>query len=244
MKLLAATAAIVLASGSAQATFFSFYSDNNHTDWTFRGLGDKVIDAQDPSDPIDLIIDDDNGPAPQKAFQTEFDAEFDILYLGSVPMPMPGKFLHAYAISGKFSFTEIGTGNVLLTAVLEGGAFTAVGSGGAAAPVTSWDTTAGIQGSDAYGSVTYTWMGSDEPTYGLFQGQSIGLDDAGFDLTVLGTAFGPGVATGPDGLPTQEWTSEGSFSGSAHFIPAPSAAALLAAGGLLGMGRRRTGSRA
>ena len=72
----------------------------------------------------------------------------------------------------------------------------------------------------------------------VFAGQSVSPDDFGFDLSLLNS--GPnGVAIDPQtGLPIATWRSEGSYSGSATFVPTPGAAAL-AGLGLVTVSRRR-----
>ena len=222
-------AVLALAAGSAQAAYFSFASDNNHTDWTFGGFGASVNDAQDPSDPMQLLIDDDNGLLPQLAFNVEFEADFDIAFVGSVPLG--GNLVHTYSVNGTFSFLQ--AGNPLLTGTITNGALSAIGTQGA------WFSTAAIQGNDnPNGSVSYQWFGADNPAYGLFASTSIGPDDGAFTLTVLNDGT-PGVGLDPANLPSNEWFSEGSFSGSAQFIPTPGSLAVLGLAALAGLRRRR-----
>ncbi|MFA6043994.1 MAG: hypothetical protein WC718_03330, partial [Phycisphaerales bacterium] len=115
-----------------------------------------------------------------------------------------------------------------------GGALSALGTQNA------WGSTGGIDATDITGQVTYTWFGPDLPAYGLFNGQSsVGIDDATFTLTNLQTVgAGPGVTLGSGGLPGAQWVAEGSYSGTARFVPAPGAMALAGLGGLI-MSRRR-----
>lgn len=222
---------VAVAAGSAQAALFSFASDTNHTDFTFAGVGASVRDAQDPLDPVVLLIDDNNGPLPALAFNVEFDADFTISHAGST-MIAPGIFTHSYALNGTFTFSN--AAGPLLKVSIEGGALVALG--GAA----RWGSTDTILGSDDPGSVEYNWLGADLPAYGVFNGTSIGVDDASFTLTFLQTALGSGVSVDPQTfLPNNEWRSEGSFSGTAFFVPAPGAAALLGLAGLCGTRRRR-----
>jgi hypothetical protein len=221
----------LLAASGAHAAFFSFASDNDHTSWTFRGIGNNVRDAQDGVDPQVLLIDDNNGVLPPLAMNLDFNADFIIGYLASVPLG-GGTFVHNYSLNGNFSFVDAG-GNAVLTCLVRDGSLTAIG--GAA----SWFSTATLQGNDnPFGAVTYTWNGPANPAYGLFPGQSIGPDDAAFTLTVLNSP-GVGVPLDQGHLPSQQWFSEGSYSGSAFFVPAPGAAALLGLGGLVVARRRR-----
>lgn len=222
----------------ASAAFFSFPSDADHTSWTFTGIGPSVGDAADLFDPQVLLIDDDNGPLPPMLLGVEFEADFELMHIGSLPF-VAGKFTHTYVLNGSFAFVDPVSGAPVLSCVIRDGLFTAVGDGGAKAP--TWNSTATIQASDDYGIVTYTWHGPDDPAYGLYTGQSVGLDTAAFTLTVLHSEFGPGVALDDRTyLPMHRWYSEGSYSGSAYFIPSPGAMAL-AGMGLLVVGRRRRG---
>lgn len=221
----------------ASATLFSFPSDADHTSWTFKGLGAGVLDAQDPADPQALLIDDDNGPIFPAILSTEFDAAFSLLYLGSIPF-VGGKFTHTYAIEGSFLFSDAASGLPILKCTITDGLFSTVGNGGTK-PAT-WDSTATIQASDDYGTVTYTWYGPADVGLGLYPGDSVGLDTAAFTLTVLNSLGGPGVSLdGATHLPTELWYSEGSYSGSAHFVPTPGAMAIAGLGGLAMLRRRR-----
>lgn len=216
--------------GSAHAALFSFASDTNQTDFTFAGLGQTVRDAQDPLDPVQLLLDDNNGPLPALVYDVEFNADFRINYAGSTQIA-PGIFTHSYALNGTFEFSNLN--GVLLRVEIANGAMVALGG------QATWGSTDTILGSDLPGSVTYTWFGGDLPAYGVFNGSSVGPDDASFTLTFLQSAAGMGVALDPFNYPSAEWRSEGSFSGTAFFVPAPGATALLAMGGLVAIRRRR-----
>lgn len=229
--ILPAILGLVTIAGSAQAALFSFASDTNQTDFTFGGLGNAVTDAQDPFDPVVLLVDDDNGPLAPLEFEVEFDADFTIAHQGST-LVAPGIFTHTYSLNGTFTFT--GATGLLLRVDIEGGAMVALGGQNA------WGSTDTILGSDDPGEVTYTWSGGDLPLYNVFNGESIGTDDAAFTLTFLQTALGAGVGLDPTTrLPTTSWNSEGSFSGTAFFVPAPGASALLALAGMTALRRRR-----
>src|SRR5262245_26725118 len=110
---------------SSQAALFSFASDNDHTSWTFTGAGAMVHDANDPTDPQILLIDDHNGPLPAIPMSVEFQANFTIAYLASVPLG-GGAFVHNYSLNGSFSFLDA-AGAALLTCTVQNGSLTAIG---------------------------------------------------------------------------------------------------------------------
>ena len=217
---------------TAQASLFSFASDNDHTSFTFSGLGAVVGDAADPSDPFTLLIDDDNGSNLPLSYSVEFQADFQISYVQSVPLG-GGLFVHTYGLEGEFGFYDLSSGDPVLTATVAGGAMTAMGL------ANSWLSTASILGADsAFSDVQYTWHLASDPAYGLYTGSSIGpADDAAFTLTFLQNDSGSGVGLDGNMLPGVQWGSEGSYSGSAT-LPAPGSVALLLGGGLV-IGRRR-----
>ncbi|MBC7771893.1 MAG: hypothetical protein H7210_05320 [Pyrinomonadaceae bacterium] len=216
----------------AHAAFFSFASDADHASWTFAGNGNGIRDGQDALDPQILVIDDNNGPLAPLLLTVEFQAEFTIQYVTSIAFA--GGFIHTYQLDGTFTFLDATTNLPLLSCAVSNGAMTALGGRD------SWYTTSTLQVSDnpSGGSVAYTWFGPNTPAYDLLNGVSIGPDDMSFTLTVINNAGGTGVPLGQDHLPSVPWQSEGSYSGSAHYIPSPSAAGLLALAGL-SLGRRR-----
>lgn len=245
MRIIAAMGLMALA-GTAQAAFFSFASDNNnHTNWTFRGSGGSLTDAGPQPNATVLYIDDDNGALPSLAIDTTFRAEMQLAWIASTPIGS-GLFVHNYRLLQRdqgvpaFGFYDA-AGAPILTADISGmgNVLTAVGF------ENSWFSTATMQGSDnSETRVTYTWHGDDNPAYGLFRGESIDHDDFAFTLTMLNVDLSIGVALNPNTkLPApgddRFWTSEGSFSGSAHFIPTPGALALLGIAGLVTTRRRR-----
>ncbi len=216
---------------TSQAAFFSFASDNDHTSWTFTGSGGTISDANDPLDPQILLVDDHNGPLPAIPFAVEFQASFTIGFLASVPLG-GGAFIHNYSLNGNFSFVDA-MGNTLLSASVENGAFTALGG------ALSWYSTGTMQANDGAGAVVYDWNGDDMPGYQLFRdGLSVGPDDMAFTLTSLTMSNMDVVLDPQTHLPVDNWTSEGSYSGTAP-IPAPGAAVILGIGGLLACRRRR-----
>lgn len=245
MRIIAAMGLMALA-GTAQAAFFSFASDNNnHTNWTFRGSGGSLTDAGPQPNATVLYIDDDNGALPRLAIDTTFRAEMQLAWIASTPIGS-GLFVHNYRLLQRdqnvpaFGWYDA-AGAPILTADISGvgNVLTAVGF------ENSWFSTATMQGSDnSETRVTYTWHGDDNPGYGLFRGESIGHDDFAFTLTVLNVDLNIGVALNPntklpDPGPERFWTSEGSYSGSARFIPTPGALALLGIAGLVSARRRR-----
>ena len=222
-----------LAAAANADVLFSFASDTDHTSYTFAGAGSGVFDAQDTGDVIELLIDDGNGGNTPLSYEVEFAAEFAIGYAGSVDLG-GGLFVHTYSLSGEFGFYDL-SGGAVLTASIEGGALTALGG------QSNWLSTSTVLGADGDASgVAYTWHLDDNAAYGLYNGMSVGpADDAAFTLTFLQSSDGPGVGLGSDMLPSDEWVSEGSYSGSAAFVPAPATAGLLVGAGLLGFRRRR-----
>jgi hypothetical protein len=226
---------VAAVAGSANAAFFSFASDNDHRSWTFAGNGNSVHNASDPSDPQVLLIDDENGALPPLTMNVDFSSNFTIGYVGSMALGN-GAFLHDYTLNGTFAFSVAGL--PILQATVTNGGFTAIGTN------TSWFSTATAQGSDYAGNpggtVTYTWLGVPAPAYDLLPGNSIGPDDMAFTLTVINSAIGRGVALGENHLPSGAWNSEGSYSGSGRWVPAPGSLALLGLGGLFAGRRRRS----
>jgi MYXO-CTERM domain-containing protein len=242
------SAALVVAAlaGAANATLFSFASDNaNHTAFTFIGKGSSIAAA--PQDnPTILYVDDNNGPLAPIFGPTRFVADLRISFLASVPLG-GGNFIHNYALSGgggafDFGWVDFATGAPILTAKIRGTghAETAVG------PAFGWGSTATLQGADSQDAdVVYTWWGDDLPAYGLYKGDSVGHDDFSFTLTwlqhdgILGVPLDSDDASPDFKLPATTWISEGSFSGSANFVPTPGAIALLGLGGLVAGRRKR-----
>ncbi|MBK7404465.1 MAG: hypothetical protein IPJ41_07465 [Phycisphaerales bacterium] len=219
---------------AAQAGIFSFASDNDQASFTFAGFGGAVTDAADASDPFTLLIDDDNGANNPLSYSVEFQADLQISYIQSVPLG-GGLFMHAYGLSGDFGFYDLNSGAPILTATVSDGGFTALGL------ANSWLSSASAIGADsALSDVTYTWHLASNAAYGLYTGDSVGpADDAGFTLTFLQHDAGSGVGLDSAMLPGAKWVSEGSYSGSATFVPAPvSLAAFLGLGAIASRRRR------
>lgn len=246
-----ACAVIALAAGVAHAgitpppAFFSFASDQADTSWSFTGNGATITDAMSAQDPIKLVIDDANGMCPSIKIQAEFFAEFSLSNYQATQIA-PTTYLHSYIAEGSFGFKDPGTGADWLVAQFDDSVFTSPGS------ATRWSSTGAALGSDDFAGVRYQataafidainaaldGTGKTAIDYNIFEGFSVDPDDFGFDMTVLNS--GPnGVSINPDtGLPTKTWVSEGSYSGSATFVPTPGAAAL-AGLGMLAVARRR-----
>ena len=249
---LGAVSALAIAA-SAHASLFSFASDSNNTLPTFQGTasnnGAFLISDSGPSNRFDLLIDDDNGPAPALSFQTRFQADLRAQWIASTPIAGP-TVLHTYSVSNgasgfAFRFTDL-SGVELLRASLGStqGVLSIPGT------ATTWSSAGGIRASDTFANVTWTATqalvdrivaaGANPATYGIRVGSSVAIDDFAFDLTRLVNPNNGSVVIDRGGLPTTAWTSEGSFSGSATAgIPAPGAAGLLALGGLVATRRRR-----
>jgi hypothetical protein len=238
------TAIAVLAgiAAGANAQFFSFASDTSDSFWTFKGVshGDHyaIINGTRNEDTVELLIDDSNGDLPALSFETVFRFHADLTHVASTPIG-GGKFLHSYRLGRTTGgwYTDDGP---ILTMGFDGSLLTIVGD------EFSWDSAGSIFGSDSWADVTY-FAGIDLPDYGIFEGQSIGPADMSFSISALNSSgvipydfSSPGTELDHHHrLPVGEIWAEGSYSGSARFIPAPAGAALLLVGGLFGARRRR-----
>lgn len=255
----AATLVAAAVAAPAAATTFSFASDFASGQFTFEnGFATAV--------PVDLLIDDENGFLSTLSIETRFSGDFTLAPRAAVPEVAPGVFVHTYSVrSPDFEFRgDIdGDGNFddLLMSVSAGGAVQTVIGGentwGSAGSIFS-DRNAFEQGS---GGVVYTVQqalidligsefGVDAADYGIFAGDSIeSLSDFAFTLTNIqadpseagpfGENGNPVTLDSEFGRPDIAWVSEGSFSGTARFIPAPAAGALLLGGMGLAARRRR-----
>lgn len=238
MKTAVMMAAVLAGISSAQAvTTFSFASDTDPSHFTFAGSGGNVSNGT-PAPVVTLTVGNGNNGESALTFDVEFRTNFSLDFLASVNQP--GGTLHLYNIVGfdgqapMFGFYVPGTNTPLLTATFDGGIFRNLGSEGA------WGTGGDASASDITGQVTYTWFGASNANFGLVQGaSSVGVDDVVFTLTDLQNAqtYTPGVSLG-NNYPSTGWVSEGSYSGTANFVPTPGAIALLGLGGLA-VGRRR-----
>ncbi|MCA9305633.1 MAG: hypothetical protein KDA16_03830 [Phycisphaerales bacterium] len=253
-KHFSACALIALAAGVAQAgvtgpsptaASFSFASDQADMSWTFFGFGDQVLDGMNAEDPIKLVVDDANGICPSVKLFAEFSASFTLSGYTATNI-FGSTWLHSYNAAGSFGFNDPVSGAPWLTAFLGDSVFTSPGS------QFRWSSTGAALGSDDFGAVVYVatqefvdainaaldGTGCTAADLNVFAGQSVSPDDFGFDLSLLNS--GPnGVAIDPQtGLPIATWRSEGSYSGSATFVPTPGAAAL-AGLGLVTVSRRR-----
>lgn len=250
---ISACAVIALAAGVAQAgiaptndpAFFSFASDQADTSWSFQGFGNTISDAMSAADPVKLVVDDANGVCPSIKIEAEFFAEFSLSnYVGT--QITPTTWLHSYSAEGTFGFKDPSSGADWLVAVFDDSVFTSPGS------ATRWSSTGAALGSDDFAGVRYQataafiaaindaldGTGKTAADYRIFEGFSVDPDDFGFDMTVLNSGPNGVAIDAQTGLPSNEWRSEGSYSGSATFVPTPGAAAL-AGLGLVSVARRR-----
>lgn len=222
---------------SAQNVTFSFASDVASAVPTFEGQANNgVID--NVRVPTNLFVDDANGPLPTLEYDTSFYVDFQMDYTGSFNLP-GGQVLHTYGINGSFRFQA----STVMSVDITDGVLTALGD------ANGWGSTATIQASSISGSgVTYNWQAADQAPYNLFGGSSTSdMTDAAFTLTnIFSFPAGAGGVAGvtidaQTGLPNVAWESEGSYSGSAFFVPAPGTA-IIAGLGIATLGRRRRNS--
>jgi len=236
---LLACAAIALSAGSAQAAFFSFASDSRDHAWTFSGSGANIVDATAPSDPVLLMIEDNNGALPALSVSTQFNAQISLAFAGDVSLG-GGAVSHNYLASGSFHFVDVASGTNLLTVTFTNCLYTSRGL------ATSWFSTGALQGDDGNGAtVDMTWSGASLPGYGLQPGPLAVPRGFGFDLTALNTSGAipyngqnPGVGLDQNHLPNATWFSESSFSASAS-VPGPGSISLVGLAGLAAARRRR-----
>ena len=234
---------------TANAGFFSFASDSNAANWTFTGAGAQINAAG--GNVFQLLVNDDNG-GNTLVYNVTMRASMTLAN-GQAVQRGVNRVAYTYdLVQGGVTFVDNATGNILLTASLSNGLVAAIGNGTVTPNgVTGarWGSTDTIQVNDDAGSAVYRWFGPDLPSYSLFSGSdSVGPDDLGFTLTVINTdGRRPLPASAPRGvaldsltfLPTSEWVSEGSYSGSAYFVPTPGAAALMGVAGLFAARRQR-----
>ncbi|MEL6796014.1 MAG: hypothetical protein AAFR76_11205 [Planctomycetota bacterium] len=237
MRTCAIGVSIAFAAGTfAQANVtFSFASDTQSAASTFSGNNVNLRQAGVAGTRLELLADDANGPLPTLVFETDFFAELSISFVDSIALPS-GAISRIYELSGTFNFNDAATGLPLLEAQLNSGQLTTIGSDD------RWGSTATLEASSVIdASTSYTWLGDSIPAYNLFEGSKSSFADASFTLSnILDAAGVPGVSVRPSSqLPNSAWSSEGSYSGSAFFIPTPASALLLAAGGAFSTRRRR-----
>ncbi len=241
MMRLTSLVAVAGAAACAQAGIFSFASDFSDESWTWRGEfhgGHFALeDGTPPSDLMQLLIDDGNGGLDPLVFDVDFSAHLDVAYLGSSSIG-GGKFLHSYTVEGDVGwYTAAGP---VLEMSADGALLTIVGN------EFSWDSAGSLFGADSWAGVTYTSY-VDAPAYGMYLGQNISPADFSFTITALNTSgvipydfSNPGAELDPTTMfPADEIFAEGSFSGSAQFVPTPGSLALLAGAALVGVRRRR-----
>ena len=239
------TTALLMLAGAATANaggIFSFASDFSDQSWTFTGSGHgghfAMVDGTPNTDQMTLLIDDGNGGLDPLAIEADFNFHTHFEYLSSTSIG-GGKFLHAYSMDSTSAGWYTANGPVL-EMTFEGALFTIVGS------EFGWDSAGSIFGADSWADVQYTSY-IDAPDYGMYVGDSVGPQDFAFTLTALNSSgvipydfSSPGAHLDPNTmLPEHEFFAEGSFSGSAQFVPTPGTASLLLGAGLIGLRRRR-----
>lgn len=248
---------------AANATFFSFASDNASNSFTFVGTAGagggggggagSFTMSSGTNEVIQLMIDDNNMTAPTVTVPVRFQANFTLQHANSTPV-FGSTWQHTYMVSGSYNFVHATTGALLLTGnIVQGssGVFSVQGG------QNNWATTGGVFGSDFFTDVNFVatsafvtaindnaQVGFNAGSYGVAAGTSVGPDDFAFGLTVLSQAQGalptPVALNATTKLPTSDFRSESSYNGSApNGIPTPGGAALVAAGGLLLSRRRR-----
>ncbi|MCK4872456.1 MAG: hypothetical protein KAS72_07000 [Phycisphaerales bacterium] len=216
---------VVVASACAttHGATFSFASDTNADDPTWDQQANILTDYADLVF-VDLLVDiDEDGPLDAVEFNhVRFDAEIELQFVSSVPMP-GGLFLHIFEADGWFMFDDAAAGPVL-SATFFDAAFTALG------PVNMIGSSAALQGFDAnIGAVHYT---PGQPLIDLGLTEFTAPEDFAFTLTDINDGMGAPLDAGVLG----PFDAEGSYSGSA--VPAPGSLALLALGSLLHVRRR------
>lgn len=237
---LAALAGMAIVAGTANAAFFSFASDTADHNWTFIGGNalNHFHDGIGPGGKVDLLIDDNNGPLPTLTFSTHLQAQFDLSYIGSLPLGN-GDYSHNYLVSGQFVFVDVATGTPLLFTNFSDGLFTARGG------ANSWYSTAGF-GADNFGgaNINMSWGGTSLPGYGLNPGTFINPQGFQYTLTAINTSgqlpydmSSPGVKLDQAMYPSAQWFAEGSYSASGN-VPAPGAL-VLGGMGIFAAARRR-----
>lgn len=237
------TALVVLAgAATANAGIFSFASDFSDRSWTFRGEFHgghfAMEDGTGIDDMMTLLIDDGNGGLAPLTYEVDFNMHADVEYLSSTSIG-GGKYLHTYVLENATAGWYQAAGPVLEMS-FDDSILTIVGD------EFGWDSSGSMFGSDSWADVQYTSY-VDAPDYGMYVGDSVGPQDFGFSLTALNTSgtipydfSSIGASLDPQTmLPTDEIFAEGSYSGSARFVPTPSTATLLVCGGLVGLRRRR-----
>lgn len=221
---------------SANATYFSFASDTANHQWTFAGNGANVTQGDANGVDVDLILNDDNG-GTERTIATKFFANWTLTHVGSTGVG--SAVSHTYRATGNFQWLDASTGGLVLRGDFTDAVFTAAGSMG------TWSSTATVMGSDGFTQMNYT-SGIDAPEVGLAAGALGGPQDFAFTLTVINTsgalpyrpnAGNRGTSLDEGMLPSRQWWSEGSFSGSA--VPTPGSMALMGLGGAMCLKRRR-----
>lgn len=227
-----AIAALALAAGSAQATFFSFSSDRNTDGPTFASTGAKSVRDGRPFDLsgtviVDFMFDlDEDGPAGPSVIPAAFEFSADITNYSVTPIA--GNFIHSWTLSGDYRFVELTSGTEFFSASF-GNALMANFSDSASLLSTSGSL---LSNKPADGALAFT-------TAGPLAGVGVNAEQSfSFSLSAFRNAGnGSRVAVAGDGGFLAQWKSEGSWSAKA--APAPGSVGLLGLGGLLLARRKR-----
>lgn len=164
-----AALALTALAGSAQATFFSFASDVNHQQFTFQGSagsgGSFTLNNFTTPNTFNLVIDDNNGPAPAVVLPVEFRA--NLTATSPVMSTIGGTLVEwNYRVSGSFSFFAtaatgggVAAGTELLRVTVgptNGGLLKIPGTFNAAGGTRTWSSVGAVLGADSFADVTYT----------------------------------------------------------------------------------------
>lgn len=230
MRMPIAGAVALLAGAAAQGAFISFASDTSPANPTFVATFDDdqtVIRDFGPTN-VDLLVDaDEHGPLGPVTINANMTAEFTLSFAGGVSLGGP-MYANVFSLAGFFEFRDAAGAMIVRGDIANGtAALTSIGTFFTA-----------FSASMSGAGISYT-LGTIGDIVG-FTGTPAG--DFGFTLTAINGGAGVDYifpaprAAGLSPVGTDDFTAEGSFSGS--FVPTPGAGALLALGGLA-MARRR-----
>lgn len=254
----AAALALACAAAPARATYYSFASDVNSGAFTLSGSAVSgssfSITEAVANNLFTLVVDDGNGGLTPKTMDARLQVNFTATHATSTALG-GGLFTHNYLLTGAISFYSVATtpnvpaGQLLFTVTLGPGGIGLFSPTGTA---TTWSSAGALFSSDSISDVRYNWTSAfidalggsaTAAAYGISGAVSTApfatlADDWAFTNTVL-NAIGGGTVSidATTKLPTNRWSTEGSFSGSSY-VPAPGSVALLGVAGLLARRRR------